>query len=425
VEKWILLGTVAGGFALGLPVAFALALGSAVYLTLVGTIDVIIVAQRMIFGIDSFLLLAVPFFILAAEVMNTTGITRRIFRFAHVLVGHIPGGLGHVNVLNSMIFAGMSGSAIADAAGVGMMEVEAMEQSGYPRSYAAALSAATSTIGPIIPPSIPMVIYASIAQVSVGALFLGGAVPGLVMGVAMMGLVYVQALRRGFPREPRATLLQFLRALGEAFPPLLTPVILLGGIYSGIFTPTEAAAAAVLYALVLGLVVYREIRPRELLGLLLRVVENTAMIMFIVTTASVFGWILAREQIPQAIAGFFLGVTRNPTVMLLILNALFLLLGMFMETLAIMLIFFPIVVPIVQAVGIDLVHFGVVVVLNLMIGLLTPPFGMLLFLVSGLTKLPMTVLLRELMPFVVILVGCLLLISLAPPLVLFLPGLAR
>lgn len=413
------------GFASGLPVAFALGLGSAVYVMLVPSIDITMMAQRMIYGIDSFLLLSVPFFILSAEVMNNSGTTRRIFNFAQALVGHIPGGLAHVNVINSMIFAGMSGSAIADAAGVGMMEVEAMVQEGYPKAFSAALSAATSTVGPIIPPSIPMVIYGSIASVSVGSLFLGGVIPGTIMGLAMMGLVYVQALRRGFPREPRATLRGLVTAVLQGIPPVLAPAILLGGIYTGFFTPTEAAAVAVLYALFLGMVVYREMGLRELPHLLLRVVENTASIMFIVVTASVFGWILAREQIPQTITAGFLQITRNPVLMLLILNVLFLILGMFMETLAIMLIFFPIVVPIVQAVGIDLVHFGVVAVLNLMIGLLTPPFGMLLFLMSGLTKLPMSSILRELVPYIVILVGVLLLISLVPQLVLFIPNLTR
>jgi len=425
MERWILLGVVAIGFASGLPVAFALGLGSAVYVMLVPSIDITMMAQRMIYGIDSFLLLSVPFFILSAEVMNNTGTTRRIFNFAQALVGHIPGGLAHVNVINSMIFAGMSGSAIADAAGVGMMEVEAMVQEGYPKPFSAALSAATSTVGPIIPPSIPMVIYGSIASVSVGSLFLGGVIPGTIMGLAMMGLVYVQALRRGFPREPRVTLRGLVTAVLQGIPPLLAPAILLGGIYTGFFTPTEAAAVAVLYALFLGMVVYREMGLRELPHLLLRVVENTASIMFIVVTASVFGWILAREQIPQTITAGFLQITRNPVLMLLILNVLFLILGMFMETLAIMLIFFPIVVPIVQAVGIDLVHFGVVAVLNLMIGLLTPPFGMLLFLMSGLTKLPMSSILRELVPYIVILVGVLLLISLVPQLVLFIPNLTR
>lgn len=425
MERWILLGVVAVGFASGLPVAFALGVGCAIYMVMVGNIDITIVAVRMIFGIDSFLLLSVPFFILAAEVMNTSGTTRRIFNFAQALVGHIPGGLAHVNVVNSMIFAGMSGSAIADAAGVGMMEVEAMVQEGYPKPFAAALAAATSTIGPIIPPSIPMVIYGSIAQVSVGALFLGGIIPGTMMGLAMMALVYVQALQRGYPREPRVALRGFIAALLAGIPPLLAPAILLGGIYTGFFTPTEAAAVAVLYALFLGMVIYREIGLKQLPKLLLRVVENTAMIMFIVTTASVFGWILAREQIPQTIAAAFLEVTRNPTLMLLILNVLFLILGMFMETLAIMLIFFPIIVPIIQAVGIDPVHFGVVAVLNLMIGLLTPPFGMLLFLMSGLTKLPMAEILRELVPYIVILIGCLLLISMVPQLVMFVPNLVR
>lgn len=425
MERWILLGVVAVGFASGLPVAFALGVGCAIYMVMVGNIDITIVAVRMIFGIDSFLLLSVPFFILAAEVMNTSGTTRRIFNFAQALVGHIPGGLAHVNVVNSMIFAGMSGSAIADAAGVGMMEVEAMVQEGYPKPFAAALAAATSTIGPIIPPSIPMVIYGSIAQVSVGALFLGGIIPGTMMGLAMMALVYVQALQRGYPREPRVALRGFIAALLAGIPPLLAPAILLGGIYTGFFTPTEAAAVAVLYALFLGMVIYREIGLKQLPRLLLRVVENTAMIMFIVTTASVFGWILAREQIPQTIAAAFLEVTRNPTLMLLILNVLFLILGMFMETLATMLIFFPIVVPIIQAVGIDPVHFGVVAVLNLMIGLLTPPFGMLLFLMSGFTKLPMAEILRELVPYIVILIGCLLLISMVPQLVMFVPNLVR
>lgn len=413
------------GFASGLPVAFALGLGSAVYVMLVPSIDITMMAQRMIYGIDSFLLLSVPFFILSAEVMNNSGTTRRIFNFAQALVGHIPGGLAHVNVINSMIFAGMSGSAIADAAGVGMMEVEAMVQEGYPKAFSAALSAATSTVGPIIPPSIPMVIYGSIASVSVGSLFLGGVIPGTIMGLAMMGLVYVQALRRGFPREPRVTLRGLVTAVLQGIPPVLAPAILLGGIYTGFFTPTEAAAVAVLYALFLGMVVYREMGLRELPHLLLRVVENTASIMFIVVTASVFGWILAREQIPQTITAGFLQITRNPVLMLLILNVLFLILGMFMETLAIMLIFFPIVVPIVQSVGIDLVHFGVVAVLNLMIGLLTPPFGMLLFLMSGLTKLPMSSILRELVPYIVILIGVLLLISLVPQLVLFIPNLTR
>lgn len=425
MERWILLGVVAVGFASGLPVAFALGVGCAIYMVMVGNIDITIVAVRMIFGIDSFLLLSVPFFILAAEVMNTSGTTRRIFNFAQALVGHVPGGLAHVNVVNSMIFAGMSGSAIADAAGVGMMEVEAMVQEGYPKPFAAALAVATSTIGPIIPPSIPMVIYGSIAQVSVGALFLGGIIPGTMMGLAMMALVYVQALQRGYPREPRVALRGFIAALLAGIPPLLAPAILLGGIYTGFFTPTEAAAVAVLYALFLGMVIYREIGLKQLPKLLLRVVENTAMIMFIVTTASVFGWILAREQIPQTIAAAFLEVTRNPTLMLLILNVLFLILGMFMETLATMLIFFPIVVPIIQAVGIDPVHFGVVAVLNLMIGLLTPPFGMLLFLMSGLTKLPMVEILRELVPYIVILIGCLLLISMVPQLVMFVPNLVR
>jgi tripartite ATP-independent transporter DctM subunit len=392
---------------------------------LLAGIDPKIVIQKLVMGPDSFVLLAVPFFILAAQIMNSTGITKRIFRFASTIVGHFPGGLAHVNIVDSMIFAGMSGSAIADASGAGLMEIEAMVSQGYEKSYATAVSAASSTIGPIIPPSIPMVIYAVIAEASVGKLFLGGIVPGILMGVAMMVITYIIAKKRGFYKDRRATLKEFFDAFRGAFLAILTVVILLGGIYTGIFTPTEAAAIAALYALFLGCFVYRELGPRDIFRIFSRIVISCGFITFIISTSAIFSWIIAREQVPQRLAEVMLSLTTSKTLILFIMNILFLLLGMVMDTNAIMLIFLPIVLPVVKAVGVDVVHFGVVVILNLMIGLLTPPFGMLLFLLNGLTKVPIEDILREVFPYILVLVFVLFLITYWEGLVMFLPNLWR
>lgn len=409
-------------FSLGMPVVFSLMISSLVYLLLAG-IDPRIVIQKMVMGPDSFVLLAVPFFILAAQIMNSTGVTKRIFRFASTIVGHFPGGLAHVNIVDSMIFAGMSGSAIADASGAGLMEIEAMVSQGYAKSYATAVSAASSTIGPIIPPSIPMVIYAVIAEASVGKLFLGGIVPGVMMGLAMMVITFLIARKRGFYKDRRATLKEFFDAFRGAFLAILTVVILLGGIYTGIFTPTEAAAIAALYALFLGTVVYRELGPRDVFQIFSRIVISCGFITFIISTSAIFSWIIAREQVPQRLAEVMLSLTTSKYLILLIMNILFLLLGMVMDVNAIMLIFLPIVLPVVKSVGIDLVHFGVVVVLNLMIGLLTPPFGMLLFLLNGLTKVPIEEIVREALPYIMVLISVLFLITYWEGLVMFLPNL--
>ncbi len=418
----ILIVTLAILFSLGMPVVFSLMISSLVYLLLAG-IDPKIVIQKLVMGPDSFVLLAVPFFILAAQIMNSTGITKRIFRFASTIVGHFPGGLAHVNIVDSMIFAGMSGSAIADASGAGLMEIEAMVSQGYEKSYATAVSAASSTIGPIIPPSIPMVIYAVIAEASVGKLFLGGIIPGVLMGVAMMVITYIIAKKRGFYKDRRATLKEFFDAFRGAFLAILTVVILLGGIYTGIFTPTEAAAIAALYALCLGCFVYRELGPRDIFRIFSRIVISCGFITFIISTSAIFSWIIAREQVPQRLAEVMLSLTTSKTLILFIMNILFLLLGMVMDTNAIMLIFLPIILPVVKAVGVDLVHFGVVVTLNLMIGLLTPPFGMLLFLLNGLTKVPIEDILREVFPYILVLVFVLFLITYWEGLVMFLPNL--
>jgi tripartite ATP-independent transporter DctM subunit len=411
-------------FSLGMPVVFSLMISSLVYLLLAG-IDPRIVIQKMVMGPDSFVLLAVPFFILAAQIMNSTGVTKRIFRFASTIVGHFPGGLAHVNIVDSMIFAGMSGSAIADASGAGLMEIEAMVSQGYAKSYATAVSAASSTIGPIIPPSIPMVIYAVIAEASVGKLFLGGIIPGILMGLAMMVITHFIAKKRGFYRDRRATLKEFFDAFKGAFLAILTVVILLGGIYTGIFTPTEAAAIAALYALFLGTVVYRELGLRDVFQVFSRIVISCGFITFIISTSAIFSWIIAREQVPQRLATIMLSLTTSKPLILLFMNILFLLLGMVMDVNAIMLIFLPIVLPVVKSVGVDLVHFGVVVVLNLMIGLLTPPFGMLLFLLNGLTKVPIEEIVREAFPYIMVLIFVLFLITYWEGLVMFLPNLWR
>jgi tripartite ATP-independent transporter DctM subunit len=419
---WVLLLTLAVLFSLGMPVVFSLLISSLIYLTLAG-IDPRIVIQKIVMGPDSFVLLAVPFFILAAQIMNSTGITKRIFRFASTIVGHFPGGLAHVNIVDSIIFAGMSGSAIADASGAGLMEIEAMVSQGYKKSFATAVSAASSTIGPIIPPSIPMVIYAVIAEASVGKLFLGGIIPGILMGLSMMVITYFIARKRGFYRDRRATLKEFWEAFRGAFLALSTVWILLGGIYTGVFTPTEAAAVAALYALFLGTAVYRELGFRDVFRVFSRIVISCGFITFIISTSAIFSWIIAREQVPQRLAEVMLSLTTSKYLILLIMNILFLILGMLMDTNAIMLIFLPIILPVVKAVGIDLVHFGVVVTLNLMIGLLTPPFGVLLFLLSGLTKVPIEDILREVFPYMMVLISVLFLITYWEGLVMFLPNL--
>ena len=419
---FILLFSLAILFSLGTPVVFSLMISSLIYLLLAG-IDPSIVIQKIVLGPDSFVLLAVPFFILAAQIMNAVGTTKRIFRFASTIVGHFPGGLAHVNIVDSMIFAGMSGSAIADASGAGLMEIEAMVSQGYAKSYATAVSAASSTIGPIIPPSIPMVIYAVIAEASVGRLFLGGFIPGILMGLSMMVITYFRAKKRGFYRDRRASLKEFFDAFKGAFLALLTVVILLGGIYSGVFTPTEAAAVAAFYALFLGIVVYRELKVRDIFQIFSRIVISCGFITFIISTSAIFSWIIARERVPQQLADLMWSLTTSKPLVLLIMNVLFLVLGMLMDTNAIMLIFLPIVLPVVKSVGIDLVHFGVVVTLNLMIGLLTPPFGVLLFLLSGLTKVPIEDILREVFPYIIVLICMLFLITYWEGLVMFLPNL--
>lgn len=405
-----------------MPVAFSLAFIGLVWLLLEGG-TAISAPQRLIGGLDSFPLLAVPCFILAGLAMNTGGVTERIYGFANALVGHFRGGLGHVNVTGSLIFSGMSGSAIADAGGLGILEVRAMKAEGYPAAFAGALTCASCIIGPLVPPSIPLVIYAVISNASIGALFLAGIVPGVLTALALMVQVYLWARKRNFPRRPRASLRALWAAFRHASLALVTPVIILGGIFGGIFTPTEAAAVAAIYSLILGLFIYRDLAWCDLPRLFREAVNTSAVVGFIVAGASLFSWVLARERVPQQIAEAFLALSDNPYVLLAIINVILLILGCFMEGIAIMILMVPVLMPVIQQVGIDPVHFGVVVVMNLMIGILTPPFGVALFTVSKVGGIPFEDLARAIIPFLGPLLIVQVIVTYWPGLVMALPRL--
>ena len=419
----VLVGVLLLLLALEFPVAIAMTGASIAYLLLRGDIPLVVVAQRVTVGVDSFVLLAIPFFFLAGELMNRGGITQRLVDLAQALVGGIRGGLGHVTVVTNMIMAGMSGSAVADATGTGTILIPAMERAGYPKTFSAALVGAASTIGPVIPPSIPFVIYGGITGVSVGRLFLGGVVPGVLMGVVLMGAVYVVAKRRGYRAEGWLTLSEALRSTWRAIPVMLFPVIILGGIFSGIVTPTEAAVVAVVYAVLLSTLFYRELSPANLARILASVAGNTARITFIIASAGLYGWLLAREGVPQQLTQLFLSVSREPWAILLMVNVLLLILGCLMETTALLVILTPVLMDLITKVGIDPVHFGVVLTLNLMIGLLTPPVGMTLYVMVSLTGVSVTDFTRECAIFMLALVVVLGLITYIPGLVVFLPHL--
>ena len=415
---------------LGVPIALSLGLTGIGIMYWMGGADLLIMfGQRAYFGTTSFPLLAIPFFILAGNLMNTGGITQRIFGVAQLCVGRIHGGLGHVNVIASMIFAGMSGSAVADAAGLGVVEIQAMTKAGYSTSFSAAITAVSSTIGPIIPPSIPFVIYGSLMNVSVGDLFLAGIIPGLLMGFALMAVIALVAKRQNLPRmAARPSGREALRVLGAGLPALVMPPLIVGGILRGWFTPTEAAVAASIYALFLGAVVYRELRWGDLYAVLWDSAKQTVQVMFIIASAAPFGWVLIQQQIPNAIINAILHVSSTPWVVLLMVNVILLIMGMFIEGIAIMIITFPIFMPLIQQIHVDPTHFGVIVVLNLMIGLVTPPVGMCLYAVSAISNVDMWEMFAEMWPYVVALVFVLLIVTYAPDLVMYLPrtfGFAR
>jgi tripartite ATP-independent transporter DctM subunit len=413
---------------MGLPIGVALAGSSLLYLVLgylTGEVAVpsVVVIHRMVNGVDSFPLLAVPFFIFCGNLMNTSGITKRIYDFALAVVGWAKGGLGHVNVLGSVIFAGMSGTAVADAGGLGTIEIKAMRDHGYDVNFAVGLTAASSTIGPIIPPSLPMVIYGVVGGVSIGQLFAAGVVPGLLMAAILMGMVFVYAHRRGWKPDATFNLCALWVAFKLAWMPLMTPVIILGGMVFGVFTPTEAAIAACVWALFLGLVVYRSLSWRQLVRVSMDTIETTAVVLIIVGGASIFGWILATTRVTEAFAESLLALTTNPYAILLLINALLLIVGCFLETIAAITILTPVLLPIALQVGVDPVQFGLIMVLNLMIGLLTPPVGMVLYVLTRVANISFEQCVRACGPFIIPLVMVLALITFIPFITLWLPTL--
>lgn len=421
MNSWLYLVAFLFFLIIRVPIAFSLGLSCVIYIFMNG-MNLSAIPHIMITPFDSFPILAVPLFMLAGELMNIGGVSRRLFKFAKALVGHIPGSLGHVNIVASMIFSGMSGSAVADAAGLGAVEIHEMVREGFDPDFSAAITASSSTIGPIVPPSVPFVIYGSLVGVSIGALFAGGLIPGITMGIAMVPVVYLIARKRAYKLYKRSTFKELWMAFKDAFLALLTPVILLGGILLGIVTPTEAAVVAVVYAIFLGMVIHKEYKVHDLLRIFLNVGRSTGALIFILTTASVFGWILAYEGVPGTIAKTLSGITQNKFFILLIFNIVFLLIGCFIDPITSLLIIVPMVIPTVNELGIDLVHFGVVVTLNLMIGLITPPFGVNSFIVADLAKVPLERVIKAEVPFFMILIIVLMIITYIPSMVTWLPS---
>lgn len=460
----ILLGSFLALMILGLPVALAMAVSSLLYLLVTGIAPDVVLAQRMIAGVESFPLLAVPFFILAGNLMNVAGVTGRIYKFAVALVGWMRGGLAQVNIIGSVIFSGMSGTALADAAGLGTIEIKAMKDHGYSTEFAVGVTAASATLGPIIPPSLPFVIYGMMANVSIGALFLAGLIPGLFMTLLMMGTVAFFARRNGWGGDTPFSWPQLGEAAVEvavvlAFPvavwlmmraglspnlaigialavllaldwyydfsavmALMAPVILIGGMTLGLFTPTEAAVAAVLWSLFLGLVRYRSMTLKTLAKATFDTIETTASVLFIVTAASIFAWLLTVSQAAQLLSDFILGLTQNKWVFLLLANLLILFVGCFIDTIAAITILVPILLPIVLKLGIDPIHFGLIITLNLMIGLLHPPLGMVLFVLARVARLSVERTTMAILPWLVPLLLALVAITYIPALTLWLPG---
>jgi len=410
--------------ALGLPIGHAMIVSSIFYLLLKG-MDLGTAAEQILNGLfNSYVLLAIPLFILAADLMNIGSLTDRLLRFCLVLVGRFRGGLGHVNVVSNMIFAGMSGSAIADAVGIGRIIIGMMtKENRYPVAYAAAITASAAIIGPIIPPSIPMVVYALVSDTSIGYLFLGGFVPGILLGAAFMVINSIIARRRNYPVEAPIPLKEMPRITMRAFPALMLPVILLFGIYGGVMTPTEGAAAAAFYALFASTVLYRAVTWKQLYEAILTSSKATTSIGMLIAGAMIFNYVVTIENIPASLARMMQGHDMSAPVFLLVVNVLLLILGCLLEGTTILLIIVPIFIPTAKALGIDLVHFGVVVVVNIMIGLLTPPYGLLLFVLANMTKQPLGRIVREAVPFILMSILVLIIITAIPDAVLWLPRL--
>lgn len=424
---WVFLLVLFGAAALGIPVVFALGLSNIVLIALMD-FPFTILPSRMISGMNSFPLLAIPFFMFVGEVMNRGGIARRLVKLADVFVGGITGGLGHVNILASMFFGGISGSAIADTAAIGGLMVPSMVQQRYPASYSAAVTASSAVIGIIIPPSIPFILFGIVTGTSIARLFLGGIIPGIIVGLALMVTTYFTSRRHGFgriDRSQRFSIRAVAGALVDVWPGLTLPLIIVGGILGGVFTATEAGAAAAVVALCLGLFYYREITLRDLPGILLATVKTTAIVLFLCGMAMVSAWLLTRARVPVSLANLLTGVTEARLPVLLLCNLLLFLIGFVMDLTPAILILAPILTPVMARIGIDPVYFGVIMCINLGIGLVTPPVGTVLYVASGVANVTMSQLVRALLPFLSTLAAVLILLILFPDLVTAIPGLMR
>ncbi len=409
---------------IGLPIAVSMGLTAVIFFVALGETDVLcMIPARMYSSTTSFTLLAIPFFILTGNLMNAGGITNRLFRFAHNLVGHLKGGLGHVVVVSAMIFAGMTGAAVAEAAAIGTVGLEGMTKRGFDRKFSTAIIASASTIGPVIPPSIPLVIYGSITGTSIGRLFLGGFIPGFLMGIALMVIVYIVSGQRGYPREKRATLRELMDSTLGALSAVLTPVIIIGGMVSGIFTPTEASVGATVYALILTMFIYKEVKLKDLPKILWETLESSVRVLFIISAAGIFGWLLIHQRVPETVIKGLLSLSGNPWIVLLIINIILLILGCFMEGISVLLLTIPVFVPVITKLGIDPVHFGLIMTLNSMIGLLTPPVGMVLYTMSSISRIPVWDLAHELRWHMVALMVVLGLVTQVPGFTTFVPNL--
>lgn len=409
-------------FVIHVPIAFALGIASLLVLFLVDEIPLLVLPQRMFTGTDSFTLISIPFFLLAGSLMEKGGVSEKLIQFAQSLVGHIKGGIGMISVISSMFFAGISGSAIADTAAIGRITIPAMIQRGYHKSYATAIQASAGALGIIIPPSIVMILFSVVSGASVGQLFLGGVVPGILIGLVLMIIGYIIALKRNYPTEERSDVRSVMANLLHSFPALLMPVIILGGIMLGVVTPTESAVVAVVYGLLLGFFVYKQLKPSDLPQILYEVVLTSAMIMFIVANASIFAWVITSQQFPQDLGALLSNVSTDPLFILLIFIAVFLVVGTFLDTSAALIIITPVLIPIAQAANIDMVHFGVITVMTLAIGLATPPVGLNLFVASGIANSGIVEASKGLLPFLIGMIAIVILLALFPSLVTFLPS---
>lgn len=420
----LFLGVMIALFILGFSVPYAIGFTSLIILVVergFAGIPFDIITQKMVSGANSFTLLAVPFFLFAGKLMNTGGITKKIFNFANEVVGRLPGGLGVANVLTSVIFAGMSGSAVADCAGLGTIEIRAMEEKGFDTPFSAGVTAASSTIGPVIPPSVPLIMFGVMGNVSIASLLIAGAIPGVLMGVAMAILVVIISIKRGYPHNDDFSLRRLWKTFKGAFWPILTPVILIGGIMTGVFTPTEAAVVASIYSLVLCVFVYRQLTMKEFIRICKETIRESTTILFIVGASTLYGYLLTRSQLPTILMNAMFQLTTNKYVILLLINLFLLLIGCFIECNAAIMILAPMLVPMCTAVGIDGIQLGVIMVLNLMIGLLTPPVGMCLFTTARVANVRLETMIKECVPFYIPLGIVLLMVTYIPALTTWLP----